>query len=473
MKNLLKKITPENILCFIVIICPILDMLSFIFRNTFNTSISPSTFIRPILPIILFIYVFFKYKIKMKMIIISLIYFVYALIHLYLFNSVKAEISYGGILNEAQYLVNYSFLIMNLFLFTYIFWKKDNKKLQKSILIAFGIYIISIYISIITNTSSSTYIEGTGFKGWYESGNSLCAILCICLCIILPMLKDKKLTLIIAILGIFAGIFLSVLVGTRTGLLGFVLILLLYVGSELFVGVIKKININKKIIGASAIAIVLIVVVAIIGGSKTFERRRYIDEIQASATDSMTGEIRHLSGDVTELAHKIENGELTEEYAPKPVQNAILRLYNYAKATSMSSSDMRKQQFMYNLYLVEEQKSLPLLLFGNGFKAQFRELVLEMEVPAFLFNFGLLGFVLYFVPFLIIACYGIYFAVKHLKQIDTNYIMYLGGSLLAIALSFLSGYTFFNSSSMIMVIVVYVLLINKILEILKIRGNLK
>ena len=219
-------------------------------------------------------------------------------------------------------------------------------------MIAFGIYIISIYISIITNTSSSTYIEGTGFKGWYESGNSLCAILCICLCIILPMLKDKKLTLIIAILGIFAGIFLSVLVGTRTGLLGFVLILLLYVGSELFVGVIKKININKKIIGAYAIAIVLIVVVAIIGGSKTFERRRYIDEIQASATDSMTGEIRHLSGDVTELAHKIENGELTEEYAEEAVPDSKLTLDNLAERLllfkaafhffySMNSSMMR------------------------------------------------------------------------------------------------------------------------------------
>ena len=38
-----EKVTIENILCFFIIICPILDMLSFIFRNVFNTKISPST----------------------------------------------------------------------------------------------------------------------------------------------------------------------------------------------------------------------------------------------------------------------------------------------------------------------------------------------------------------------------------------------------------------------------------------------
>lgn len=131
----------------------------------------------------------------------------------------------------------------------------------------------------------------------------------------------------------------------------------------------------------------------------------------------------------------------------------------------MENNDMRKQQLVYNFYLVQEQKSVPLILFGNGFKAQFRELVMEMEVPAFLFNFGIVGFFLYFIPFLSITIYSIYIALRNIKKIDSQYIMYLGGSALAILLSFLSGYTFFNSSSMIIVIVINVLLINKILEV--------
>ena len=49
----LKKIfTIENLLCFFIVICPILDVSSFLFRNYFDTNFSISTFIRPIIPII-------------------------------------------------------------------------------------------------------------------------------------------------------------------------------------------------------------------------------------------------------------------------------------------------------------------------------------------------------------------------------------------------------------------------------------
>lgn len=461
----IKNIKLEDILCLFIILCPIFDMLSFIFRNVYETNWSPSSFLRPIIPIMIFVTVFFKNKIKLKMIIISIIYAIYAGIHLCIFNVVKVEASYGGVLSELQYLVNYTFMIMNLFLFTYLFWKKDEIKLQKSILIAFAIYIVTIYISIITGTSSSTYIEGTGYKGWYESGNSLCAILCISLCAILPMLKNKKMLPYVAILLVLSGIFLTTLVGTRTGLIGFGLIVLLFIASECFVSIIRKTKLNKKTIIISTIIIILMIFIAIFFGSKTFERRNSLKEIQAITIDVDTGKETHLSGDLLKIKKCIDAGEITEAYLSKPMQNAILRLYDYAEEVSLENNDMRMQQLMYNFYLVQEQKSVPLILFGNGFKAQFRELVMEMEVPAFLFNFGLIGFGLYFMPFLAITIYAIYIAIRNIKKIDSKYIMYLGGSGLAILLSFLSGYTFFNSSSMIIVIVINVLLLNKILEL--------
>ena len=52
-----KKIKIDKLLCVLVILCPILDMLSFIFRNTFETKISPSTFLRPIISIIVIMYI--------------------------------------------------------------------------------------------------------------------------------------------------------------------------------------------------------------------------------------------------------------------------------------------------------------------------------------------------------------------------------------------------------------------------------
>src|SRR5699024_8415809 len=65
--------------------------------------------------------------------------------------------------------------------------------LRVSILIMCAIYIVSIYISILTGTSSYTYAEEQiGYKGWIESGNSLSAILCISTFLILPLIKNKK-----------------------------------------------------------------------------------------------------------------------------------------------------------------------------------------------------------------------------------------------------------------------------------------
>lgn len=64
MNKLKPKITIENALCLYIILCPVLDMVSFLFRNAFKTSLSPSTFIRPLITTIIAIIIFFKCKFK-------------------------------------------------------------------------------------------------------------------------------------------------------------------------------------------------------------------------------------------------------------------------------------------------------------------------------------------------------------------------------------------------------------------------
>ena len=188
-----KNKTIDKLLCLLIIICPILDMLSFIFRNTFETNISPSTFLRPIISIIVIIYIVIKDKNRWKIIAVGGVYGIYALIHMYLYYQIRTGCSYGTLIHEAQYLVNYTFMILNLFLFMYVFKADTIKSLQNSIFIAIAIYIVSIYIAIFTGTSSFTYpIEQMGSKGWFESGNSLSAILVLSMFIILPLIKKAE-----------------------------------------------------------------------------------------------------------------------------------------------------------------------------------------------------------------------------------------------------------------------------------------
>lgn len=467
MKKVKEKLNIENLLTVFIILCPILDIASFIFRNIFNTKISPSTIIRPILPIIAFIYYFIKAdkKYKLKMFAISAIYGIYAIIHLILFTTVKSECSYSNISHELQYLVNYTFMIIILYVFIKTFKEKlSTEKLEKATVISVGIYLLSIILSIITNTMSSTYIEGMGIKGWFESGNSISATLILSMYILL-MNKNKKYKKIIIAELILMGIFLTMLIGTRVGLYGFILTIgiLVLVKSNIF-----NINkINKKIVIAGGALLALIILIICLVGSNTFTRRQHLKDIEANIVDSSNNEEAHLTGSLIEIKDKIDNKQIDEKYMNEVQQKSVLELYDIANKLQISNNDQRMQQLLYNAILVKNQANPLLILFGNGYMNQFRELVLEMDIPAFLFNFGIIGLFLYFVPFLSIFIYALYWAIKRYKIIDEQYIMYLLGLGLSFALSVFSGYVFFNMSTDSIIIVICVLLLNKVEEVKK------
>lgn len=466
MKKVKEKLNIENLLTVFIILCPILDIASFIFRNIFNTKISPSTIIRPVIPIIAFIYYFIKAdkKYKLKMFGISAVYGIYAIIHLILFTTVRSESSYSNISHELQYLVNYTFMIIILYVFIKTFKEKLTKKIEKATIISVGIYLLSIILSIVTNTMSSTYIEGMGIKGWFESGNSISATLILSMYILL-MNKNKKYRKIIISELILMGIFLTLLIGTRVGLYGYILTIGIFVLVKSNIFNIHKINKKLVIIGGTSIALIVLVIGLV--GSNTFTRRQHLKDIEANIVDSSNNEEAHLTGSLMEIKDKIDNKQIDNKYMNEVQQESVLELYDIANKLQISNNDQRMQQLLYNAILVKNQANPLLILFGNGYMNQFRELVLEMDIPAFLFNFGIIGLFLYFVPFLSIFIYALYWAIKRYKIIDEQYIIYLLGLGLSFAVSVFSGYVFFNMSTDSIIIIICVLLLNKVEEVKK------
>lgn len=444
-----EKLSLENLMCLFIILCPVLDILSFLFRNYYNTTISPTTILRPIIPCIVFVILFFKEKNKGKKLIVGLVYLIYSIIHLIIFQKLHNGSSYGNIANEMQYLINYGMMIVNLYLFFTVI--KDKGKVQKSVLISITIYILSIFFSIITKTSSSTYIEGIGYKGYFESGNSLCTVLLLGLCIILEDFKltDWKKFVII----LFVGIYLTMLSGMRTGLFGFGLILAIFIIAKFFINIRDNIKISRKQIIAISVFIIISIIMIVVLGSQTIERRKILRENELINIDEETGENRFVTGDILNIYKQIKNGTLEENYMSEAEKRAIVEFCDYAKKTNLSNVNLRKQQLIYNIILVKEQKNPLLILFGNGYKNQTGELVMEMELPAFICNFGIIGFILYFGPFAVIMVKAIIKAIKDRKGIKIDTIMALFGMLLAVGLSCFSGYVFFNLSSMTMVII--------------------
>ena len=461
MKNKLKL---ENIIYVFVILCPILDIVSFIFRNTFSTKISPSTIIRPLIPTFVILWLFIKKdkKFKKNLFIIGTIYAIYALIHIYLFSKVKTGMSFGTETHELQYIINYTFMIINLIIFTTVFKEDNIEKLKKSVLISAGIYIISIYISILTKTSSHTYIEGMGYKGWFESGNSISAILLLTMFIYLPYIKDKKYRKFVIPILILVGIFLSMLIGTRAGLFGFIIIIALYMGIEVLFNILRNKKIDKKflIIGITGIAIIILIVFGF--GSTTLQRRKHLKDIESDIIDETSQENAHITGSTLKIKEHIEKNEIKPGYMSEAQKESILDLYNIANRLQIKNNDQRMQQLIYNIALIKNQKNIFMILFGNGYVANFSELVLEMELASMLFNFGIVGFLLYMGPFLAIFFVGFYYGIKYKKQIDSEYAFLWSGSAMSFALSLLSGYTFFSSSSMIMIVSINTMLFVKI-----------
>ena len=455
----------ENVMAFFVVICPIFDVISFWFRKKFETNYSISTFIRPIIPAIIFIYIFFKKKNKAKVISVFIIYIIYGLIHLFLYKNMVKECSFGSIIHEAQYLVNYSFMIFNYYIFKEIYNKENEGILKKSVVLASGLYIFFMYISILTKTSSSTYIEGIGFKGWFESGNSISSILVLSTFIIMSFImkiKNKKHRLIIFSILILIGVYLTTLIGTRVGLIGFVLVVTCFIIAQFIERFVSKSKINKKnLIVLFSIAILVSIIVATTG-SITLKRRKHLQNMESTIIDESTGKTSHLTGDLTEIRNKIISNNLEENFMTENQQQSILDLYNIAEKYNIKNTDVRIQQLIYHFMLVKNQKNIILILFGNGYLVNTNELVWEMEFPAILINFGILGFYLYMIPFIINIIKGGILIIKEFRKIDTECIMLFFTIVLSFALSTLSGYTFFNSSSMIIIIIANVLFRNKI-----------
>ena len=454
----MKKSNLQNLLCVFIIITPILDILSFIIRNNFNNIISPTPLIRAFIPTIIFIYLFFKNKIKIKTFIVCTLYLIYSIVHLLIFYNNITGISFGNVINEMQYLINYSFNILNLFVF-YMIFDENTDKLKKSILFSSLIYISSIYISIFTKTYSPTYIEGMGIKGWFESGNSLSSILVLSLVLVYVVIDKKDILSKIVLSGIF-GIYMIFLIGTRMALAGYLIITASYILIKFIYKIRTKINM-KFIVGIIIILILPIIFFGSFYTTKNMQRRKYMEKVNVGVIDENTKEEIHVTTGILDIINKIQHNKIGEDFITREAQKAYIKLYDTANELKFNSTNRRAQQLVYNFFLVVEQKSLLKFCFGNGFLLNYAELTLEMEVPALVLNFGIVGASLYIGPFIMILIYSGYWIIKK-RKINIEIIMLFIGLCLTMGMATVTGVVFFSQSSCLMIILICVMLLNNI-----------
>lgn len=449
--------TKENFLYLFILISPFLDLCSSLCKLD-NYSIS--LILRPIIPCALLTYIYITDKSARKVLTIGgAIYLTYMVIHLLLYRNLITDYSYGGISYEASYVANYTYLIFTLYLFIYVFKKIDTSNLKKYFLIYVIVYITSIYLAILTKTSFPTYIEGYGYRGWFNTGGAVGSILIGSLFILLPYLfgnKDKLIWKFILITSII--FYLVFLIGTRTGMFGSLISLGSYFGIWLISLIVNSKKMNKKMFIIGILIFATLISGITVFGSNTLERRKHLENIDGKVPDGSSDETIYMAYDLVKLKEQIENGEISSDMMTKEEKEAILKLDNYSRNSKLSSTDQRKQQLIYHHYLYNLQDNILLKLFGNGYLTNIGMLTLEMEIIALFYNFGILGLLLFMGPFFAIFIYGIIKGAKSLKKTDISYWMTILGCFMTYVISVLAGHTYFNASVMIVIIILHTLL---------------
>lgn len=502
-----------------IIMLPILDSSSYIFRNLLKMNFSPSTFLRPIYLIFIIVIMFFKsleknkekYKTYLsKFILYILLTFVYTAVHMYIFKKGVQKATIQPAIEELRYIVYYFF---NIYIFlagiSYIKYSKNiNDKKEKnhisiSIILSACLYLSILYISFFTKTASYTYMDSkTGYKGYFESGNVISNTLVLIQIILLIIFKNIKIneikeikkgekanviykklcikifTLILIVLN---TIYMTLLLGTRTGKYGSIFCIFMYILFEIFCKIKNfvykkreakknkektKREIIKKILINSLLIFIILIMIAIFFNIITQKikvssdkRRQYLENNQKELVDE-EGKILSVTQDIHNLNKKIKNGEISEEFLSKHEQKALIETEKVAKEKGLVGHSRREAQTIYNIKWMKNEKNIIKILFGKGHLITYGEMILERELLACILDFGIIGFSLFILPFLIILFYNSYLILYDLVNrkginINTQKLMAIFGIFFAFCLSYFAGAIFYPMSSAFLICLLF------------------
>lgn len=227
-KQNLKKIT-----MYFILFQPIIDLLTSISLNYFNLNITFGVILRTLFMIFIVFVVTFIYKKK-----IPLIY--YFIIAIYILLFVLGIIKYKEstiLLNEIQGLMRTFYFPIMLMSFYSI--KEEINIKYKWLLCTLFIYIILIFVPNILNIGFNSYeIAKEGSSGFFNSANEISAIISILTPLLFVWLEERK-NWFLKIIILFIYIFVILTIGTKTPLLALII-------STFFYTIWKILTLYKK-----------------------------------------------------------------------------------------------------------------------------------------------------------------------------------------------------------------------------------
>jgi hypothetical protein len=405
-----KKKATNSLLELFLIISPLVDLITGLSVRLLEIEFTLGILLRSLLMLFLIYYVLFKSDSKYKKISVFLLGFIAIYSAFFLFNNIYLK-GYSVFLEEFKTLFKgFYFPICLIAIVNYLDSKKRKFDDTIFIKVAF-IYSFFILIPFVLNLDFSSYGNGKlGTIGWFYSANELGAILVLFTPFIMEKIinfKYKNKIYAYILFAIFS--FLMLQIGTKVPLLGiaftiFTILFIMIIDLTLW----KRIDYLKKYL----MPIILMFVIT-----------SFMFSISPLASNIGINTIWN-SG--SEKNNNIDPSK-------KPDLNKII----------YSSRDIFKNQ-VHNQWISSKfiQQSFGLGYVNYNTKQNSREKLVEMDYYDIFYIFGVVGFIIYFAP-LILVCYGItnYF-IRNFKKnfMDNDITIYIMSILLGLGMAYFSGH---------------------------------
>ena len=457
---------------FFVFCQPILDVLSRAALLDIIPSIS--TYLKPLIVFGMCFYLLFFYSpIKRKWLLYITFFITLTIGHLYLLYRLLLGTSL--ILHELRFMINVAYMIALFIIFYTLYYYIDDKdkalvyKQIKNILFyTFMLYFSLYLIAVVTGTSGMTYEYADkfklGFKGWYDSGQILGHAFSILFPIVLyGILKPKNHKIVRTIFLAFALIVVSLL-GTKVPYFITLIVLVLYLIIVIFIKFFNKYFernwFNVFLVLFSISALLLTYKYTPVAYNTDINNKNAAIELSYYDLNSMSGKKNKKTyKKILKENRGADVGDLKKYYNWSQESSAYLEKMFYSG--KVHPSNTRAKQFVYS-YKMFSLASLKYKIFGIGYLVQEDEaLAIERDFFMALFDFGILGFILFLLIPIVEFFRFLLFILKNIKKIDLETYMLFMGLGIFFCISIYAGYTYiYTNFSIFLVLLIIMLKLN-------------
>lgn len=262
-------------------------------------------------------------------------------------------------------------------------------------------YIFSIVIAVLTNTSKySYYYEQFGYKGWFNAANEVGTILGIIIPIMIYYFASRNMKWYFTIIVVLASMFCVVYMGVKSifiAVAGYLIISFIYCVIQFW---ITK---NKSFIRIISILMLCIVLCGFFYSTSELAKKinNNIDKIVEEVPSS--DNIKDLPNDVAPSP------------VPNPVQNNVLNI--------ILSNRLLFVGPIHNTYISTQtiDKIIGIGYTHSGTDGQIETKMIEIDTLDIFYAHGFIGCIIYYFPILFLLCRIVGQIFKNFKYFITSY----------------------------------------------------